>query len=142
MKRKEFIQTCGLTCLSLIGLASVLESCAGTKHIQVSAENNKLTLFKKDFLNKDKPRRYVIVRSDSLTHPIVVYRISDSEFKALLLQCSHQGMELSVNGDLLTCSAHGSEFNNKGEVVQGPAEQNLKHYPITHDNEKVYIHLS
>jgi nitrite reductase/ring-hydroxylating ferredoxin subunit len=142
MERKEFIKNCSAACLGLVGFAIILESCTGTKNIQAATVNGKLVLLKKDFLKNDKPQRYVIVRTDALTYPVVVYRFSESEYKALLLQCSHQGMELSVTGDLLSCNAHGSEFNNKGEVVQGPAEQNLKHYPVTHDNENIYIHLT
>jgi cytochrome b6-f complex iron-sulfur subunit len=51
-------------------------------------------------------------------------------------------MELNVNGDMLSCPAHGSEFNNKGAVLQGPAERPLKKFPVTTDNENIYIHIS
>ena len=143
MKRDEFIRTCSLTCLSLVGFATLLESCTGTKHVQASVKDNKLSLLKQDFLTENKKqRRYVIVRNDKLAYPIVLYRFSESDYKAILLQCSHQGMELTVNGDLLSCNAHGSEFNNKGEVIQGPAEQNLKQYPVSYDHENIYIHLT
>lgn len=71
----------------------------------------------------------------------MVYRFSETDFKALLLRCTHQSYELNVSGDLISCAAHGSEFTNKGDVVQGPAEQSLKSFPITIDENNIYIQL-
>lgn len=146
MDRKAFIKTCGFSCLSMLGIAGVLESCTPTKYIQGQLLNNKLGVNKTDFLkeNKDesKKRHFIIVRAEGVNYPIVLYRFSEADYVAMLLQCPHQNMELNVNGDLITCSAHGSEFNNKGEVITGPAEQGLKHYTITQDTEKIYIHLT
>src|SRR5687767_1217393 len=135
MNRKEFIRTCGLSCVSLVGISGLLQSCINTRYIEVTGQGQKLSIAKSEFLrDKDKPGkylRYLIANPASINFPIVVYRFSETEYKALLLECSHQHNELNVNGDLLTCSAHGSEFNNRGEVTQGPAEQNLKEYKIT-----------
>ena len=145
MDRKEFIKTCGFTCLGLVGLSAIMESCTSVKYIQTGNENSQLKIARSEFIevkkNKTQTRRYVIVKANTLNFPIVLYRFSDADFSALLLQCPHQGMELNVNGDLLSCSAHGSEFNNKGEIIQGPAEQSLKKYQVTSDNETIYIHL-
>jgi Rieske Fe-S protein len=146
MNRKDFLKTCSFCCLSVIGLSGLVSSCAGTKYVQSNVENKRLRVMKSDFTveNKkgNKMRRYVVVRSSNLSYPIVLYRMSDNEYRAILLQCSHQGTELNVNGDLLTCSAHGSEFSNTGEVIQGPAEQNLKQYETSQDPETIFIHLS
>lgn len=146
MDRKEFIKTCGYSCLSIIGFSAALQACTPTKYMQSTLRGQQLTLNKTDFI-KDKNgskkyRHYIIVKTESLNFPIVLYRHSDMDYRALLLQCPHQSMELNVNGDLITCSAHGSEFNNNGEVMQGPAEQALKQYLVTHDTEKIHIHLT
>ncbi|MGQ0829051.1 MAG: Rieske (2Fe-2S) protein [Bacteroidota bacterium] len=146
MNRKEFLKTCSYTCLGLVGFSALMESCTGVKHINAAAENNQLKVARSEFIevkkDKTKTRRHIIVRSSSLNFPVVLYRFSDTDYSALLLQCSHQGMELNVNGDLLTCSAHGSEFTNKGAVTQGPADQSLKKYKVTNDSHNIYIHLS
>lgn len=63
-------------------------------------------------------------------------------YSAFLLRCSHQGAELTVNGDVLTCSAHGSEFGKNGEVIQGPAEQQLTAFKVQTDAQNIYIQLS
>ena len=145
MNRNEFIKTCGYSCLGLIGF-SLLDSCTSVKYVQTGSENNQLKIDHSEFIevkkNKTQTRRYVIVKSNALNFPIVLYRFSNADYSALLLQCPHQGMELNVNGDLLSCSAHGSEFNNKGEIIQGPAEQSLKKYKVTSDTQNIYIHLT
>lgn len=145
MDRKEFIKTCGYSCIGLMGL-SLLDSCTSTKYMQVNSENNQLQIARSEFSevkkNKTQTRRYVIVKSSALNYPLVLYRFNDTNFSALLLECPHQGAELNVHGDLLSCAAHGSEFNNKGELVQGPAEQGLKQYKVTSNNENIFIHLT
>ena len=47
------------------------------------------------------------------------------------MQCTHQGAELQASGDMLQCPAHGSEFNNKGTVTNGPADTDLRTFPVT-----------
>jgi Rieske Fe-S protein len=145
MNRKEFLKlSCG-ACLSLAGLSMLLEGCGGVHYVQGTSIDSRLRLAKSDFvvIKKEETtyRRYVVTGTDTLDYPIVVYRLSDVDYIALLLRCSHQGTELNVHGDLLVCPAHGSEFNDKGEVVQGPAERNLRAFPVTADQNYVYIQL-
>ena len=146
MDRKEFLKTCGSTCLGIVGFASILESCTTAKLVQTTSKNNLLTVSRTEFIevkkDKTKTRRHILVKTSELDSPIVVYRFSDNEFSALLLKCSHQGSELNVNGDMLTCPAHGSEFSNKGEIIQGPADKTLTSYKVTSDNNNIYIHLA
>ena len=71
------------------------------------------------------------MQNEILQHPICIYRFNENTFKALLMKCTHQGAELQVFGDKLQCPAHGSEFNNQGEVKDGPADHDLRTFPIT-----------
>jgi Rieske Fe-S protein len=145
MDRKEFIKTCGYTCLGIVGISLVMESCSTTKYITASPTENVITISKKEFIelkkNKEKILRYIIIRTKEIDFPIVLYRFSENEYSALSLRCSHQGSELNVNGDLLTCTAHGSEFTNKGEIVQGPADVPLTKYKNTNDQKNIYIEI-
>ena len=95
------------------------------------------------YLKKDQPlqRDYIIVRNAALQFPIYLYKFSDEEYSALLMKCSHQGNELQASGDHLHCPAHGSEFNNKGLVAQGPAEDNLRSFKVTPMGDKLFIDL-
>jgi Rieske Fe-S protein len=94
-------------------------------------------------MNKDQEltRQYIIVRNDALQFPIYLYRFSETEYSAVLMKCTHQGNELSASGDHLTCSAHGSEFNNRGTVVNGPAEKDLRQFKVTVNNAQLLIDL-
>lgn len=144
MNRKEFLRVCSGSCLGLIGV-QLIPACKPTKHIQGSSHNNLLTLNKSEFLIKGKKEAYhksIICKVDSLDFPLVIYRLADNSYSTLLLRCTHQGNELSMNGDILSCSAHGSEFNFKGDVLQGPAETPLQRFPTTSDQTYLYIDLT
>ncbi|MBA3680198.1 MAG: Rieske (2Fe-2S) protein [Bacteroidetes bacterium] len=145
MDRKEFLKVCGGSCLGLMGISLLNQSCTGTHYVQSVADKNQLPVPKTEFTeikkNKTEFRKYIVVKSDKIEQPIIVYRKADNSYEALLLRCTHQGIELNVNGDILTCSAHGSEFSNKGEVIQGPADQKLKSFVVTNDEKNIYIQL-
>jgi len=145
MDRKQFLKTCGGSCLGLLGL-SVLAECKPTRHVQGTLANNQLQIEKKEFIlvknEKIKYRNSIITKPDNSDYPIVIYRFSETEYSALLLRCTHQSNELTMNGDILSCPAHGSEFNNKGEAIQGPAEQKLQSFKVTSDEKNIYIQLS
>jgi len=145
MDRKEFLKVCGGSCLSLIGISLLSQSCKATHYAQTVVANNKVQVSKSDFIiiknEETSYRKYVIAKADNFDFPIVVYRNSETSYTALLLRCTHQGIELNTNGDLITCSAHGSEFSKTGDVVTGPAEQKLKSFPVTVDEKNIYINL-
>jgi Rieske Fe-S protein len=146
MHRKEFIKQCSFACLGVVAASMGFESCSPVKYLQVKAENNQVHILKSEFteMRNEKPhmRSYLIVKAGNMDYPIVVYRINDNEYTALLMRCTHQGSELNVYGSMLTCPAHGSEFSNKGEVLQGPAEEHLKSYPVSADTTAIHIHLT
>ncbi|MEJ7827454.1 MAG: Rieske (2Fe-2S) protein [Segetibacter sp.] len=144
MDRKQFILKCSAACLGVSGITALLSGCGSTHIAKSSLSNNILTVFKDEFINpgKIKPRNFIILRNNELKFPIVVYKNGDSNYNAFLLRCTHQGNELTVNGDILTCSAHGSEFDKKGTVIQGPAAKNLLSFPVTTDNQNLYIQLT
>ena len=57
------------------------------------------------------------------------------------MRCTHQDAQLEVFGDRLECPAHGSEFNDRGKVMEGPAQANLRTFPVTIQKDKLYISL-
>jgi Rieske Fe-S protein len=145
MQRKDFIKTCGLACLGSTALMLTLQSCAGNKMITgtLTGENILVPLSAFESIKKDTTtyRSYVIVQNDQLQYPIYVFRFNATEYTALLMQCTHQGSELSVFGDKLQCSAHGSEFDNKGGVQSGPADKPLKTFPVIIESTQIKISL-
>jgi Rieske Fe-S protein len=146
MDRKQFIRQCGFTCLGAVGTSVLIQSCTGAKQINAPLRNNQLEVALSSFIIQGKGtaqyKRYVVVHNEQLNYPIVVYRNGDNDYTALLLRCSHQYNELNVSGELLSCPAHGSEFDSKGNVVNGPADTQLRSFPVTKDNQHLYIQLA
>lgn len=141
MERKEFIKACGFACLSGTFMMSVFEGCASSKTIAGTITNSNLVIPANAFQDKNSFHKYVVVRQDELKFPVCVYRFSATEYTALYMRCTHQGAELQVFGDKLECPAHGSVFNNHGQVQNGPADINLRSFPVTVQNDQLLISL-
>ena len=108
-------------------------------------ENTGLAVSKSEFIYLKKEqaltRKYIIVQNEKLEFPIYLYRFSENDFSAVWMKCTHQGAELRASGDALHCPSHGSEFNNRGMLSQGPAEINLRSFPISVLEDKILIDL-
>jgi cytochrome b6-f complex iron-sulfur subunit len=146
MERRDFIKSACLTCAGSIGAAWLLQGCTPQKYItNVSVKENKFVIKKSEFtvIKKEKTiqQKFILVKPDSIQFPIAIYKLNENEYKALYLQCTHQGCELSPHETMMVCPCHGAEFNSKGEVTTGPAETNLKSFLTTTDNENIYIQL-
>lgn len=143
MDRKQFLKTCGVGCLGILGGASLLSGCVGVKYVDANIEGSFLLVPLAHFTHetKDGFRKYLVVQNDTLSYPICVYRFSDTQYHALLMQCTHQGTELQAFGDRLQCPAHGSEFTSTGQVQNGPADEPLRIFPVTIDQTQLKINL-
>jgi cytochrome b6-f complex iron-sulfur subunit len=51
---------------------------------------------------------------------------SGDEVYALSLICTHLGCTVNVGADRLSCPCHGSLFDKRGNVLQGPADRPLR----------------
>src|SRR5215217_6259629 len=144
MNRRNFVKKSCAACLSVTALSSVA-GCTTTKYISGTLGKDGITVKKDDFKIKQKGgtaySSFIIVRNDALQYPICIYRFNDQEYSALWMKCAHQGAELQASGDYLQCPAHGSEFNNKGKVTNGPASTNLRTFPVTINKQEIIIDL-
>jgi nitrite reductase/ring-hydroxylating ferredoxin subunit len=75
---------------------------------------------------------------------ILVVNFNDQIY-CLNARCTHAGAPLAegtLNGWILTCPWHGSQFNiTNGIVLRGPAEKQLKSYPSTIRDGYVFIEV-
>ncbi|WP_315822382.1 Rieske (2Fe-2S) protein [Paraflavitalea speifideaquila] len=145
MKRREFIVSSCTACLSMTGLAVGLTACKTTHFVNGRLDKDGMTIDKDDFKTNQQGqatyRPYIVVRNEELKFPICIYRFSDTEYTAIWMQCAHQGAELQAAGTHLHCPAHGSEYDNKGRVTNGPAERDLRTFPVTINNHQLFIDL-
>jgi len=145
MDRREFIRTGCTACLSMAVISTLGLGCEATKYITGSLTNDGIIINKNDFAIKQKGglaySSFIIVRNDALQYPVCVFRFNEEEYSALWMRCTHQGTELQASGDVLQCTAHGSEFSNKGVVITGPATAALRNFPVTINNNEIFIDL-
>jgi len=147
MKRKEFIYSCSKSCLIMLGGGiTFLQSCMGSQYIAAQLSGSDMIIPLSSFqVTKDNAtsfRKYVIAHKEKLQYPICIYRLSSTNYQALLMKCTHQGTELQVFGDRLQCPAHGSEFSISGAVQNGPAESPLRTFSVKIENETLKINLA
>jgi len=145
MNRKDFIVHSCAACLGATALSGLFSACTATRYINGTLGKDGLTIGTDEFRIKKKDtvdyRSFIIVGHETLQYPVCVYRLSETEYTALWMCCTHQGAELQVSGDQLQCPAHGSEFNNKGLVKNGPASANLRSFPVMLNNHELFIDM-
>lgn len=145
MNRRTFLKDSCLACLGIATAGTFLASCKTMKHSSGELTNDGLLVPLKDFLagkeGQQQHHSYLVIRNEALQYPICVYRFTEQEYTALYMRCSHQGAELQAAGDRLHCPAHGSEFDNKGMVQQGPADEPLRSFPVRINGDQLFIDL-
>ncbi len=147
MERRDFIRTSCLSCLGGSALFTALTGCSSTYYAkQIDFKQNNLVIKKNEFIEvkKDKTinRNVIVAKYEKLGFPIALFRLENDQYSAVYLECTHQGNEVQPQGDYLVCEGHGSEFDNKGKVTQGPAEKPLRTFIVKTDKENIYIDLS
>lgn len=144
MERKEFIKTCGFACLASAAINALLQGCTASKIINGKIVESDMIIPIRDFQTgkgTDSFKKYIVVHNDLLQYPVCIYRLSETEYTALWMSCTHQGTELQVFGDKLQCPAHGSEFTNRGDIQNGPADRSLRTFPVKIENNQLLISL-
>ncbi len=146
MDRKKFLKTCGMGLVGLPFASALLTSCESIYYATSSIKNNPLIVPLSEFeIPKKKEltyRSFVLVKTPKEDFPICLYKTGENEYTAALMKCTHRGCELNVGGGIYSCPCHGSEFDTNGGVLEGPADQNLKTFKTTIQNENIYIELS
>lgn len=145
MDRKNFIKTCGFACVGGIGMTAMLQSCTSTKILSGKISADDLVVAISDFETKNGNntyfKKYIVIQNDILQYPICVYRKNENEYTALWMRCTHQGTELQVFGDKLQCPAHGSEYDSRGAVQNGPADSKLRTFAVVIEKDQLKISL-
>lgn len=70
---------------------------------------------------------------------ILLVRISKSKILGFDALCTHQACPLQYDNQQLRCKCHGSRFDMKGTVKNGPATKSLNVYPVTISNDKLIV---
>ena len=142
LTRREFISK---GCLACAGASLLSLSGCAAHYISGTMEANGISILKSEFdqtkNGRASHRTFLLIQHEQLEFPIYLYRFSETEYSALWMACTHQGAELQASGDYLHCPSYGSEFNNHGIVSGGPAEKNLRSFPVTVLSNRIVIDL-
>lgn len=138
MERRVFLKQGCAACMGLIGAAILLESCGSSLPLVKTAPGNKsLSIPVNKFLGNNN---LVIIRSSSLENDILLVK-DKNEYRALNLRCTHEGVGLTATDKKIFCTAHGSVFDFRGNVVKEPALKPLQQFRTEISNENIIIHL-
>jgi len=70
--------------------------------------------------------KYPLGSRTIFSEPSAVLIHTESGFSALSLVCTHLGCIVESKVDVLACPCHGSQYDAKGNVTQGPAAKPLQ----------------
>lgn len=86
-----------------------------------------------------------LAEAQGVPEPIAVYHLG-SEIFAVADTCPHAGACLSegeLEEAIITCPLHGSRFDVKtGQRVRGPADLEIKTYPVEIEDSQVFLRLT
>ena len=122
INRREFVagaaavatSVCTMSCLS--GRAMADDAPAGSTTVDVGP--------KTDYAKDGMSDKFV------MSNHVLIIR-ENGKIYATTSVCTHRGADVAVQGDILHCPKHGSEFSNAGLVTKGPAKDPLIRHAIS-----------
>ena len=130
MKRRAFLKS---ACLAS---ACLLPACKSTvQHANAVVENDKIVIDRTAFNTNST----VTVAYGK--YAIGVVKLEANNFAASLLSCPHKGCAVAPAKNGFVCPCHGARFDHLGQVIKGPAEQDLTSFDTSSDQQFVIIHL-
>lgn len=142
MNRRDFILSSCKACVATGGgllLSSLFSSCSSLQVYKTAPATNVIEVPKSAFGPEERKK---IIRAAGVGYDILLLQPAGSEPWAILMRCSHQDNALVALNKGFSCSMHGSQFEDSGEVISGPATAPLKKFTVTQNESNFIIHLS
>lgn len=105
-------------------------------------------LFDRAARNTDKAKRGELIKvnisdlTEGLNQFDKVFILKEnSKIKAFSRSCTHLGCTVEKKSGQLVCPCHGSKYDVNGEVVKGPAGENLHAIDIKQENGIIRIYV-
>jgi Rieske Fe-S protein len=144
--RREFLKISGAT-VGAVGVASMCSGCAwfNRKDVQVEAKAD-ATSVRVEFTEHPalkEPNGFIRIKARGGDLRIIAVRVPDGPVVALSMTCTHWSCDVNWVADKkeLDCPCHGSRFDTRGQVLEGPADEPLAVFPVTEDADGVVIGL-
>jgi len=127
INRKRFLQ---LSTRIALGLAGMLGLGGLIRYFSHEPSTNSPSSYDLG-LAADFPSSGKLLRLDI---PAVIYQTQNG-FQAFSLVCTHLGCTVEEDGDNFSCPCHGSQFDQDGDVLKGPAVEDLIELKVHISNE-------
>jgi Rieske Fe-S protein len=137
--RRDFLKTIGGALAAAAG-APLLSSCAGQANYRAQVADDKIIIPKKDAAPLSKPNGVMLTTAPRVGR-LLLRNIDGKEIAALALTCTHRGCEVQPLPDGFECPCHGSEYDNRGNVVEGPARLPLKRFTVEETVDSFIVKL-
>ncbi|PCH82978.1 MAG: hypothetical protein COB89_03925 [Piscirickettsiaceae bacterium] len=140
MKRRSFINKCCVSLLGFSAVAPLLTGCPAkaVRHTKVEISPNNELIVRQSVFIKD---RYVLLQHPDNKFLICIYKSMRGKYFATLMECTHQSCATDIVAKHIICPCHGSRFVMNGDVIKGPATENLKTFITRAEGDFVYIAL-
>lgn len=135
LSRRDFLGHCAsmIQGITVIGIVAPIAAGCGDDG-PTGGGNTETVTFDVSSLTADG-QAVITNKTGSDTFRIMIVRVGEGDYRALSIRCTHESCEVPVpdsNGEII-CPCHGSRYNIRGEVTNGPAAQNLKSYQLTYN---------
>ncbi|MBL7773957.1 MAG: Rieske (2Fe-2S) protein [Chitinophagaceae bacterium] len=137
MNRKHFIRAGCMLCIGMMLPIHDVVANAKTKKYKASLVDGTLTVPLAEIADDNM----LILKNKELEFNILLIR-KEGEFKALQMMCTHEGVPVTLSGETMHCSAHGSRFDFDGNVLQEPALKPLIQYEVSLNNNSILINTT
>ncbi|MGH7597413.1 MAG: ubiquinol-cytochrome c reductase iron-sulfur subunit, partial [bacterium] len=132
ISRRNFLENLWkLSALGTVGL--VLAECAsgGLPLVRVREEEDYLKLALAEVPELAMPGGAVALSSAEQGElNIIVLHLGENEYIALSPICTHLGCRVRKARDGFDCPCHGSRYDLRGQVINGPAARPLTRFPV------------
>ncbi len=127
--RRDFLKIVGAAMTAAAG-APLLSGCAaGQVNYRAQVAGGKIIIPKKDAESLTKPNGVFSANAPGVGR-LLLRNIDGKEIVALALTCTHRGCEVQPLPDGFECPCHGSEYDERGNVIEGPARLPLKRFAV------------
>ena len=145
MNRRAFLET-ACKGVAAIAIGGAVLDLAGIKTIRAKSRLGANELREIPLNLLDTPELKPIGGSyhlevEDLNRDILVAHVSENQFVAVDIKCTHKGCDITYQSDRKTfqCPCHNSEFALTGFVLQGPAKKNLNYYHAELKGDEVLV---
>lgn len=130
MDRRDFIQKSLILTCGIAGASAFLEACTKSNNPSTApVVNFTIDISSSQYSALQKNGSYVYYSPSN----IIIARDHAGAFVALYDVCPHAGctIQFDEHASNFPCPCHGSQFDENGNVTQGPATTGVKKYNTT-----------